>query len=203
MADNSALLKNGNKILIENEPYLVIENDFVNPGKGQAFTRVKIRNLLNKKILEKTIKIGESIQEADVLNTKMQFLYKDNETYFFMNLETYEQTEVISDILDENSKWLIDGDECDITIWNNKIIQVDPPKFVNVTIKSTIDAIKGEINVNLPNDEILKRKKEWKPRKTKHNSGSIWKYAQTVGPAHEGAVTQPGAHCETHIYADI
>ena len=111
MADNSALLKNGNKILIENEPYLVIENDFVNPGKGQAFTRVKIRNLLNKKILEKTIKIGESIQEADVLNTKMQFLYKDNETYFFMNLETYEQSEVISDILDENSKWLIDGDE--------------------------------------------------------------------------------------------
>ena len=144
MADNSALLKNGNKILIENEPYLVIENDFVNPGKGQAFTRVKIRNLLNKKVLEKTIKIGESIQEADVLNTKMQFLYKDNETYFFMNLETYEQTEVISDILDENSKWLIDGDECDVIIWNNKIIQVDPPKFVNVTIKSTIDAIKGD-----------------------------------------------------------
>ena len=71
MADNSALLKNGNKILIENEPYLVIENDFVNPGKGQAFTRVKIRNLLNKKILEKTIKIGESIQEADVLNLSL------------------------------------------------------------------------------------------------------------------------------------
>ena len=100
MADNSALLKNGNKILIENEPYLVIENDFVNPGKGQAFTRVKIRNLLNKKVLEKTIKIGESIQEADVLNTKMQFLYKESETYFFMNLETYEQSEVSSDILD-------------------------------------------------------------------------------------------------------
>ena len=74
----------------------------------------------------------------------MQFLYKDNETYFFMNLETYEQSEVISDILDENSKWLIDGDECDVIIWNNKIIQVDPPKFVNVTIKSTIDAIKGD-----------------------------------------------------------
>ena len=66
-----------------------------------------------------------------------------------------------------------------------------------------IDAIKGESNVNLPDDEILKRKKEWKPRKTNHNSGSIWKYAQTVGPAHEGAVTQPGAHSETHIYADI
>ena len=66
-----------------------------------------------------------------------------------------------------------------------------------------IDAIKGEINVNLHDEEIKKRKNEWKPRKTNHNSGSIWKYAQTVGPAHEGAVTQPGAKNETHIYADI
>ena len=66
-----------------------------------------------------------------------------------------------------------------------------------------IDAIKGEINVNLENEEIEKRKKEWKPRKTNHNSGSLWKYAQTVGPAHEGAVTQPGAKSETHTYADI
>tara|TARA_B100000029_G_scaffold36050_2_gene33955 strand:+ start:3701 stop:5431 length:1731 start_codon:yes stop_codon:yes gene_type:complete len=66
-----------------------------------------------------------------------------------------------------------------------------------------IDAIKGEINVNLNEDEIKLRKKNWKPRKTNHNSGSIWKYAQTVGPAHEGAVTQPGAKNETHTYADI
>jgi len=66
-----------------------------------------------------------------------------------------------------------------------------------------IDAIKGEINVSLTQEEIFKRKKEWKPRKTNHNSGSIWKYAQTVGPAYEGAVTQPGAKDETHTYADI
>ena len=66
-----------------------------------------------------------------------------------------------------------------------------------------IDAKKGEINVILSDEEIKKRKNEWKPRKTNHNSGSIWKYAQTVGPAHEGAVTQPGAYSETHTYADI
>ena len=67
----------------------------------------------------------------------------------------------------------------------------------------SIDVIKGEINVSLSDEEISKRKKEWKPRKTNHNSGSIWKYAQTVGPAFEGAVTQPGAKDETHTYADI
>lgn len=144
MADNTSFLRNGNKILIEEQPYLVIDNEFVNPGKGQAFTRVKIRNLLNNKVLEKTIKIGETISEADVLNTQMQFLYKENESYFFMNLETYEQSEVQKVILNENSKWLQDGENCDVTIWNDNIIQVDPPKFVNLKVSSTVEAIKGD-----------------------------------------------------------
>ena len=129
---------------MDQEPYLITDNSFVNPGKGQAFTKVKIKNLLNGKVLEKTIKIGESIQEADVLNTKMQYLYKEGDAYFFMNLESFEQTEVSVDTLDDNAKWLIDGDECDVTIWNNNIIQVQPPKFVNLAVKSTIDAIKGD-----------------------------------------------------------
>ena len=144
MADNSSLLRNGNKVLIDNEPYLILDNSFVNPGKGQAFTKVRIRNLLNSKVLEKTIKIGETIYEADVMNTKMQFLYKESDSFFFMNLTSYEQSEVNESILNSNKKWLIDGDECDVTIWNANVIQVDPPKFVNLTVKSTIDAIKGD-----------------------------------------------------------
>ena len=161
MADNSSLLKNGNKILIDQEPYLITDNSFVNPGKGQAFTKVKIKNLINGKILERTIKIGESVQEADVLNTKMQFLYKEGSSFFFMNLESFEQTEVGQDTLDDTSRWLIDGDECDITIWNEKIIQVHPPKFINLTVKSTIDAIKGDTvsstlkEAILDNDQII------------------------------------------------
>ena len=154
-------MKNGNKILIDQEPYLITDNSFVNPGKGQAFTKVKIKNLINGKILERTIKIGESVQEADVLNTKMQFLYKEGSSFFFMNLESFEQTEVGQDTLDDTSRWLIDGDECDITIWNEKIIQVHPPKFVNLTVKSTIDAIKGDTvsstlkEAILDNDQII------------------------------------------------
>ena len=162
MADNASSLRNGNKVLIENQPYLILDTDFVNPGKGQAFTRIKIRNLLNNKVLEKTIKIGESLQEADVLNTKMQFLYKENDTYFFMNLDTYEQTDISKDILSDNSRWLQDGEECDVTIWNGNIIQVDPPKFVNLTILSTEDTIKGDTvsstlkDAKLENGEIVK-----------------------------------------------
>ena len=83
MVDHS-LLKSGNKILIDNQPYLIIETDFVNPGKGQAFTKIKIKNLLNKKTIEKTIKIGEEVDEADVLNTSMQFLYQESNNLFFI-----------------------------------------------------------------------------------------------------------------------
>ena len=74
----------------------------------------------------------------------MQFLYKESNTYFFMNLENYEQIKVNSDILNENAIWLVDGDECNITTWNGNIIQVEPPKFVNLIVTSTVEAIKGD-----------------------------------------------------------
>ncbi len=144
MSDNSHILKNGNKILIDNQPFLIIDNEFVNPGKGQAFTRVKIRNLLNKKVLEKTIKIGETVLEADVFSTKMQFLYKESGKYFFMNLESFEQIEVDSAIVSEKSRWFIDGTDCDVIMWNNQIIQVNPPKHVSLKVVSTVDAVKGD-----------------------------------------------------------
>lgn len=144
MAEGSSLLKNGNKVLIDNQPYLILENEFVNPGKGQAFTRIKIKNLLNGKVLEKTVKIGETLQEADVLNTKMQFLYKESNSLYFMNLESYEQMSVNEQIIKDKSCWLKDGDECDVTIWDDNIIQIELPKFVTFTIESTVDAIKGD-----------------------------------------------------------
>lgn len=144
MSDNSHILKNGNKIIIDSDPYLILENDFVNPGKGQAFTRVKIKNLLNNKTVEKTIKIGDTVKEANVFNTKMQYLYKESSNYYFMNLESYEQIEVNESVVDNSSKWLIDGDECDVIIWNGEIIQVIPPKFITIKVTSTVDAIKGD-----------------------------------------------------------
>ena len=121
MVDHS-LLKSGNKVLVENQPYLIIDTDFVNPGKGQAFTKIKIKNLLNKKIIEKTVKIGEELDEADVLNTSMQFLYQESNNLFFMNLESYEQLELSVSSVDFDPRWLNDGDECDVTIWNDAII---------------------------------------------------------------------------------
>ena len=124
MVDHS-LLKSGNKVLVDKQPYLIIDTDFVNPGKGQAFTKIKIKNLLNKKIIEKTVKIGEELDEADVLNTSMQFLYQESSNLYFMNLESYDQLELSVSSVDFDPRWLNDGDECDVTIWHAPIIDVN------------------------------------------------------------------------------
>ena len=121
-----------------------MDTDFVNPGKGQAFTKIKIKNLLNKKTIEKTVKIGEELNEADVLNTSMQFLYQESNTLFFMNLESYEQIELNVSSIDFDPRWLNDGDECNVTIWNDAIIDVELPNFVVCKVTSTESVAKGD-----------------------------------------------------------
>ena len=129
MVDHS-LLRNGNKVLVDNQPYVIMDTDFVNPGKGQAFTKIKIKNLLNKKTIEKTVKIGEELDQADVLNTSMQYLYQESNTLFFMNLESYEQLELDISSIDFDPRWLNDGDDCYVERWINAIIDVEVTIYV-------------------------------------------------------------------------
>ena len=143
MVDHS-LLKNGNKVLVDNQPYVIVDTDFVNPGKGQAFTRIKIKNLLNKKTLEKTVKIGEELDEADIKNTSMQFLYQEADNLFFMNLETYDQLTISTSIVDFDPRWLNDGDECDVIIWNGSIIDVELPNYKISKVIATESVAKGD-----------------------------------------------------------
>ena len=154
MVDHS-LLKNGNKVLVDKQPYLIIDTDFVNPGKGQAFTKIKIKNLLNKKIIEKTVKIGEELDEADVLNTSMQFLYQESSNLYFMHPESYEQLELSISSVDFDPRWLNDGDECDVTIWNDAIIDVNLPNFVICKVTSTETVAKGDtVSTTLKDAEL-------------------------------------------------
>ena len=155
MDEAISTLKNGNKVLVENQPYLILETEFVNPGKGQAFTRIKIRNLINNKVLEKTIKIGESLNIADVTNINMQFLYAENKKLFFMNLQNYEQLEVEENILGDNFKWLKEGEEHEVIIWNGKIIQIELPKSVDFKIVKTESTTKGDTVSTTMKDAVL------------------------------------------------
>ena len=120
------------------------ENEFVKPGKGQAFNRVKFRNLTNGRVIEKTFKSGESVEGADVLEFEVQYLYSDGEFWHFMQPETFEQYQADANAVAESVKWLKEQDLCTITLWNNEPLSVEPPNFVNLTISETDPGLKGD-----------------------------------------------------------
>ena len=119
--------KNGLKIMIDGAPHNIIECEFVKPGKGQAFTRVKIRNLLTGRVNEKTYKSGERLESADVIETEMQYLYADGDFWHFMNLESYEQLAANETAISDTKLWLKEQDMVTVTLWNNDVIAVVPP----------------------------------------------------------------------------
>lgn len=136
--------KSGLKVMLDNDPCTIIENEFVKPGKGQAFNRVKLRNLLTGRVLEKTFKSNESIEGADVMDTAMQYLYNDGEKWHFMVPDTYEQFEADEKAMGEAIKWLKEEDKVDVTLWNGTPISVTPPNFVHLKIVETDPGLKGD-----------------------------------------------------------
>ncbi len=136
--------KSGLKVMLDGDPCSIIENEFVKPGKGQAFNRVKIRNLKTGRVLEKTFKSGESLEGADVLETDMQYLYADGEFWHFMEPNTFEQFSADKAAVGESVKWLKEQDTCIVTLWNGTPINVEPPKFVVLTITETDPGLKGD-----------------------------------------------------------
>lgn len=136
--------KGGLKIMIDGDPCSIIENEFVKPGKGQAFNRVKIRNLKTGRVIERTFKSGETVESADVLEVELQYLYNDGEFWHFMDPETFEQSTADSSAIGENAKWLKEQDHCTVTLWNGTPIIVEPPNFVVLTITDTDPGLKGD-----------------------------------------------------------
>ena len=136
--------RSGLKILIDKDPCIIVENEFVKPGKGQAFNRVKLRNLLTGRVLEKTFKSGESIEAADVVDTTLQYLYSDSESWHFMVPDTFEQYAADASAVGDARDWLSDGDVCQITLWNNSPLIVEPPNFVELEIVETDPGVKGD-----------------------------------------------------------
>lgn len=136
--------RGGMKIMLDGEPCSIIENEFVKPGKGQAFNRVKIRKLLSGKVLEKTFKSGETVEAADVIDMEMAYLYNDGEFWHFMNNDTFEQLAADAKAVGDNEKWLVEQDQCTITLWNGSPITVTPPNFVELEVVETDPGLKGD-----------------------------------------------------------
>ncbi|MEY3182070.1 MAG: hypothetical protein RLZ35_55 [Pseudomonadota bacterium] len=136
--------KSGLKVLLDGEPHAIIENEFVKPGKGQAFNRVKFRNLKTGRVLERTLKSGESVQAADVVEKEMQYLYNDGEAWHFMVSDTFEQHEISTAVVGDAALWLKEQDNCMVLLWNDTPIMVTPPNFVVLKIEDTDPGLKGD-----------------------------------------------------------
>jgi elongation factor P len=136
--------KGGLKIMLDGDPCSIIENEFVKPGKGQAFNRVKIRNLKTGRVIERTFKSGDSVEGADVMETDMQYLYNDGEFWHFMHPDTYEQVGADANAVADAIKWLKEQDSCMVTLWNGTPISVTPPNFVILTVTETDPGVRGD-----------------------------------------------------------
>jgi elongation factor P len=136
--------KGGLKIMLDGDPCSIIENEFVKPGKGQAFNRVKIRNLKTGRVIERTFKSGDSLEAADVMELNLQYLYTDGEFWHFMNPESFEQYSADAKAIGDSLKWLKEQDLCTVTLWNGNPLIVEVPNFVILTITETDPGLKGD-----------------------------------------------------------
>jgi elongation factor P len=137
-------VKNGLKILVNNDPCVITETEYVKPGKGQAFTRIKYRNIKSGRVVEMTMKATDSLEAADVMDTDMQFLYADGEYWHFMQQETFEQVQADKAAVGDSWQWLKGEEACVVTLFNGSPIAVTPPNFVELKITETDPGVKGD-----------------------------------------------------------
>ena len=137
-------VKNGMKILMNGEPAVIMETEYVKPGKGQAFTRLKYRLIKSGRVQELTMKSTDNLEAADVVDTDMQFLYHDGEYWHFMQQDTFEQVQADKACMAGVEKWLKGEESCVVTLWNGSPIAVQPPNFVELTISETDPGVRGD-----------------------------------------------------------
>lgn len=141
---NTNEFRGGLKIMLDGDPCSIIENEFVKPGKGQAFSRVRIRNLKTGRVIERTFKSGESVEAADVMDTVLQYLYSDGEFWHFMDPDSYEQLAADATAVGDAAKWLKEQDQCEVTLWNGVPLAVTPPNFVILAVTDTDPGVRGD-----------------------------------------------------------
>lgn len=136
--------RSGLKIILDGDPCIIVDNEFVKPGKGQAFNRVRIKNLKTGRTIDRTFKSGESLPAADLVDTEMQFLYHDGEFWHFMVPGTFEQYAADERAVTDAKDWLQGQEMCQVTLWNNVPLLVSPPKFVDLEIVETDPGVRGD-----------------------------------------------------------
>jgi elongation factor P len=142
-------IKKGLKVEIDGNPYTIVEFQFVKPGKGQAFTRTKMKNLLTGSTLERTFKTGEKLAPADVESRSMQYLYKEGDMFVFMDTSNYEQVQLTPELVDENQYYLLEGMAAEVLFVSQRPAGVTPPTFVELKVIDTEPGFKGDTTSNV------------------------------------------------------
>lgn len=136
--------KSGLKVMLDGDPCSIVENEFVKPGKGQAFNRVRLKNLRSGRVWERTFKSGESLEGADVMDTELQYLYNDGEFWHFMDSQTFEQVQADASAVGDSAKWLSEQDIVVVTLYNGSPLAVTPPNHVELEVTETDPGLKGD-----------------------------------------------------------
>lgn len=146
---NTSDFRKGLKVQIDGEPYLITECNFVKPGKGNALYKCKLRNLIRGSTLDRTYKGGDTLDSADVSEIEAQFLYRQLDTFVFMDNKSYEQYELTADQVDDAWKYLKEGMICSMVLYNEQPITMTPPKQVELTVEYCEPGAKGNTATNV------------------------------------------------------
>lgn len=136
--------RSGLKVMLDGDPFSIIDNEFVKPGKGQAFNRVRMRNLKNGRVLERTFKSGDTLEGADVVDKETQYLYNDGHFWHFMDPVNFEQYQADKTAVGDCAKWLKEEERYQVTLYNGSPLSVSPPNFIELQIVETDPGVKGD-----------------------------------------------------------
>ncbi|MSP54249.1 MAG: elongation factor P [Myxococcales bacterium] len=143
MSYETSDFRNGLKVETEGNPFVIVYFQFVKPGKGTAFTRTKLKNLLTGAVIERTYRSGEILAEADVEEHPMQFLYANGGIYTFMNTETYDQVELQGSMIGDDAKFLMANLDVNVLFYKGRAVNLTLPNFIESRVVSTEPAVKG------------------------------------------------------------
>ncbi|MEQ3696540.1 MAG: elongation factor P [Pseudomonadales bacterium] len=136
--------KGGLKVMLDGDPCSIVENEYVKPGKGQAFNRVRLKNLRTGRVWERTFKSGESLEAADVMDVELEYLYNDGEFWHFMDPNTFDQYQAEESAVADQKNWLREQDVITVTLYNGSPLTVTPPNHVVLEVAHTDPGLKGD-----------------------------------------------------------
>ncbi len=141
---NTNEFRSGIKVEIDGEPYIMVSNEFVKPGKGQPFNRTKLKHLITGRVVERTFKSGEKLDLADVEERKLRLLYKEQDAAVFMDDDSFEQITVPLSLIGNNQQWLMEEILYDLIFYKGEVIDVSPPTFMEMKIVETAPGLRGD-----------------------------------------------------------